>query len=75
MTVHAIGEGSGVGVSFSGQRGWTQGIVVSAAIGLHNIPEGMAVATVLVSKGTSPRRALLWCIFTSLPQPLLAVPS
>lgn len=50
-------------------------MIVTAAIGAHNIPEGMAVATVLVQKGTSPSRAVLWAIATSLPQPLLAVPS
>jgi len=50
-------------------------VIVTAAIGAHNIPEGMAVATVLVQKGTSPARAVLWAIATSLPQPLLAVPS
>ncbi|KAK3255848.1 hypothetical protein CYMTET_34992, partial [Cymbomonas tetramitiformis] len=49
MTVHAFGEGAGVGVCFSGQRGWTQGVLVTLAIGAHNIPEGLAVATVLVS--------------------------
>ena len=48
---------------------------MTASIGAHNIPEGLAVATVLCSKGTSPGRAVLWSIFTSLPQPLLAVPS
>lgn len=52
-----------------------QGVLVTLAIGLHNIPEGLAVATVLVARGVSPRQALWWSLFTSLPQPLLAVPS
>jgi zinc transporter ZupT len=38
MAAHALGEGSGVGVSFSGNRGWAQGTLVTIAIGLHNIP-------------------------------------
>ncbi len=45
------------------------------AIGLHNIPEGLAVATVLVSRGVGPKKAAWWALFTALPQPLLAVPS
>eukprot|EP00891_Asterochloris_glomerata_P001649 jgi/Astpho2/1649/e_gw1.00032.159.1_t len=75
MGAHALGEGSGVGVSFCGSRGWAQGILVTLAIGLHNIPEGLAVATVLVARGVRPRQAAIWAVATSLPQPLLAVPS
>ena len=45
------------------------------AIGLHNVPEGLAVATVLVAKGISPMHAFWWTLATSLPQPLLALPS
>eukprot|EP01025_Chloroclados_australasicus_P013629 TRINITY_DN1640_c0_g1_i12.p1 TRINITY_DN1640_c0_g1~~TRINITY_DN1640_c0_g1_i12.p1 ORF type:complete len:623 (-),score=76.48 TRINITY_DN1640_c0_g1_i12:256-2124(-) len=75
MAAHALGEGSGVGVSFCGKRGWAQGILVTFAIGVHNIPEGMAVATVMVSKGCTPNQALLWSTLTSMPQALLAVPS
>ena len=52
-----------------------QGILVTLAIGLHNIPEGLAVATVLVARGVRPRQAAIWAVATSLPQPLLAVPS
>ena len=48
---------------------------MTLAIGLHNIPEGLAVSTVLVARGISPRRALLWTLFTAMPQPLVAVPS
>ena len=48
---------------------------MTLAIGLHNIPEGLAVSTVLVARGISPRSALLWTLFTALPQPLVAVPS
>lgn len=52
-----------------------QGLLVTLAIGLHNIPEGLAVATVLVAKGVTARHAFWWTIFTSMPQPLLALPS
>lgn len=53
----------------------TQGVLVTLAIGLHNIPEGLAVSTVLVARGISARHALLWTFFTSMPQPLVALPS
>jgi zinc transporter ZupT len=33
------------------------------------------VSMVLSSKGVSARRALLWSVITSLPQPLVAVPA
>jgi zinc transporter ZupT len=75
MTAHSLGEGSGVGVSFGGERGWTQGTLVTLAIGAHNIPEGMAVATVLAARGISPWKCAGWAVVTSLPQPLLAVPA
>ena len=53
----------------------SQGVLVTMAIGLHNVPEGLAVATVLVAKGISPMHAFWWTLATSLPQPLLALPS
>ena len=75
MAAHALGEGCGVGVSFVGERGWAQGVLTTLAIGVHNIPEGMAKATVLVGQGVSARSALWWSVLTCLPQPLVAVPS
>lgn len=75
MAAHALGEGCGVGVSFVGDKGWTQGVLTTLAIGVHNIPEGLAKATVLVGQGMSAWDALLWSIITCLPQPLVAVPS
>lgn len=68
MTLHSFGEGSGVGVSFAGSKGLTQGILVTLAIAVHNIPEGLAVSMVLASRGVSPQKAMLWSIITSLPQ-------
>ena len=75
MTAHSFGEGSGVGVSFSGVHGWAQGCLVTFAIGVHNIPEGLAVSTVLASKGVKPLQCLFWSIVSSLPQTITAVPS
>lgn len=75
MTLHSFGEGSGVGVSFAGSKGFTQGLLVTLAIAVHNIPEGLAVSMVLASRGVSPQNAMLWSIITSLPQPIVAVPS
>ncbi|KAJ4970171.1 hypothetical protein NE237_003270 [Protea cynaroides] len=75
MTLHSFGEGSGVGVSFAGSKGFSQGLLVTLAIAVHNIPEGLAVSMVLASRGVSPRNAMLWSVITSLPQPIVAVPS
>ena len=75
MAAHALGEGSGVGVSFSGAKGWAQGQLITLAIGVHNIPEGLAVATVLAARGVSPWKCAAWSILTSMPQPLVAVPA
>ncbi|GER48632.1 metal transporter family protein [Striga asiatica] len=75
MTLHSFGEGSGVGVSFAGSKGLSQGLLVTLAIAVHNIPEGLAVSMVLASRGVSPQKAMLWSVITSLPQPIVAVPS
>jgi zinc transporter, ZIP family len=73
MTVHSFAEGIGVGVSYG--DGNTFGALISAAIAIHNIPEGLAISLVLIPKGTSVWRAAGWSVFSSLPQPLMAVPA
>ncbi|KAK1265330.1 putative zinc transporter [Acorus gramineus] len=75
MTLHSFGEGSGVGVSFAGSKGLSQGLLITLAIAVHNIPEGLAVSMVLASRGVSPQKAMLWSVITSLPQPIVAVPA
>ena len=73
MTVHSVAEGVGVGAAFGG--GETLGILIAVAIAVHNVPEGLAISLVLVPRGTSVSRAAGWSVFSSLPQPLLAVPA
>ena len=73
MTVHSFAEGIGVGVSFGGSK--SVGLATAAAIAVHNIPEGLAISLVLVPQGVTVGRAALWSIFSSAPQPLLAVPA
>ncbi len=73
MTLHSSAEGIGVGVAFGG--GMDLGLLMTAAISLHNIPEGLAISLVLVPRGVSILGAAWWSIFSSLPQPLLAVPA
>ncbi len=73
MTLHSMTEGIGVGVSFGG--GEALGLYVTFAIALHNVPEGLAIALVLVPRGTSVGKAALWAIASSLPQPIFAVPA
>ena len=75
MTLHAVGEGCGVGVSYAGPQGFPKGLLITMAIGIHNIPEGLATATILASKNVGKRDMVLWTIFTALPQTLLAVPA
>jgi zinc transporter ZupT len=73
MTVHSLSEGIGVGVSFGG--GLALGLFITIAIAVQNIPEGLAISLVLVPKGEPVWRAAAWSVFSSLPQPILAVPA
>ena len=73
MTAHSFAEGVGVGVSFAGSEGL--GAYITTAIAFHNVPEGLAIALVLVPRGSPVWKAGLWAIFTSLPQPIMAAPS
>jgi ZIP family zinc transporter len=73
MTVDSFTEGVGLGVSFGG--GQALGLFITLAIAVHNIPEGLAISLVLVPRGVGWSRAALWSVFSSLPQPLMAVPA
>ena len=73
MTAHSFAEGVGVGVSYGG--GEELGVFITVAIAVHNVPEGLAISLVLVPRGMPIWKAAGWSIFTSLPQPLMAVPA
>lgn len=73
MTLHSFSEGVGVGVAYGG--GAELGVLITIAIAIHNIPEGLAISLVLVPRGSSVRSAAGWSIFSSLPQPLVAAPA
>ncbi len=73
MTAHSAAEGVGVGVAYGGGR--ELGDFITIAIALHNVPEGLAIALIMVPRGAGVPRAAWWSIVSSLPQPLLAVPA
>ena len=73
MTLHSFPEGVGIGVAFGDSE--ELGILIATAISVHNIPEGLAISLVLVPRGSRVRTAAAWSVFSSLPQPLMAVPA
>lgn len=74
MFIHSFSEGIAVGVSF-GSGEITLALLLTIAIAIHNVPEGLAVSLSLRANGFSGWACIWWSIFTSLPQPLLAVPA
>ena len=73
MTVHSFAEGVAVGVSFGG--GASLALAITLAIAVHNVPEGLAISAVLRPRGKTVLACAAWSIFSSLPQPLMAVPA
>ncbi len=74
MFVHSIPEGIAIGVGFA--TGNLQfGLVIAIAISVHNIPEGIAVSLPMKNEGASTFKCAVASILTSLPQPIMAVPS
>lgn len=74
MFIHSIPEGIAIGVGFAtGDLGF--GIMMALAISVHNIPEGIAISLPLHNRGVSTKKCAGISVLSSLPQPLLAVPS
>lgn len=73
MTLHSFSEGVGIGVSFS--EGLSFGLLITIAMAIHNIPEGLAISLVLVPRGVSVLKAAGWSIFSSIPQVITAIPA
>ena len=74
MFIHSIPEGIAIGVSFA-TGNLNFGLIMATAIAVHNIPEGIAVSLPLKRDGASTTKCALASILTSIPQPIMAVPS
>jgi zinc transporter, ZIP family len=74
MFIHSIPEGIAIGVGYA-TGDLRFGILFALAIAVHNIPEGIAITLPLRAKGVSLWSCAGYAILTSVPQPLLAVPS
>ena len=58
-----------------GAQGEHLGMYIAIAIGIHNIPEGLAVAIPLRAANVSFRNCFFAAFLTSLPQPIAAIPA
>ena len=74
MFIHSIPEGIAIGVAFA-TGNLHFGLIMAIAITVHNIPEGIAVSIPLKNDGVSTKNCALVSILTSIPQPIMAVPS
>ncbi|RME70009.1 MAG: ZIP family metal transporter [Planctomycetota bacterium] len=73
MTAHSFAEGVAVGVAFGG--GQKLAVMITLAIAVHNVPEGLAISAVMRPRGASLAACAGWSVVSSLPQPVLALPA
>jgi zinc transporter ZupT len=74
MFIHSIPEGIAIGVGFA-TGNFNFGLIMAIAIAVHNIPEGIAISLPLKSDGASTSKCAWVSILSSMPQPIMAVPS
>lgn len=72
IAIHKLPEGLAVGVAYAGQNIFDPS-AITIGISLQNIPEGLMVATSLVSINYSRIKAALYAALTGLVQPLGAI--
>ena len=73
MTVHPAAEGVAIGASFAGDI--TLAAMITGAIAVDNIPEAPAISAVLRPRGATVLSCAWWSFFSSIPQPIVAVPA
>jgi zinc transporter, ZIP family len=69
ITIHNFPEGMAVGVGFGGGD-IKAGTVLAIGIGLQNIPEGLAVALLLLREKTTRAKAFFVALLTGLVEPI-----
>jgi ZIP family zinc transporter len=69
ITIHNFPEGLAVGVGFS-NGSVSNGLALTAGIGLQNMPEGLVVALSLISQSYSVGYSLLISLLTGLVEPI-----
>lgn len=74
LFIHSAPEGIAIGVGFATGQ-FEFGLVMALAISIHNVPEGIAMSLPMRASGESLLKCAVYSVLTSLPQPLLAVPS
>ncbi|MGJ3252814.1 MAG: ZIP family metal transporter [Elainellaceae cyanobacterium] len=76
LFIHSFPEGVAIGVGYGAQDPATRlGLLLAIAISIQNIPEGLAVTLPLRAEQVSVTRCVLWSIFSSVPQPIAAIPA
>jgi len=78
MTMHSLPEGVAIGVAYgsAAETGTLAfGTTIALMLAIHNVPEGVAIAAALRGQGVSTTRCVGWAVFSSIPQPLAAVPA
>ena len=71
LASHSLAEGLALGAAYSNSL--SRGRTACLSILIHNIPEGLATATVVVGRGQSAAKAVLFALAATAPQPIAAV--
>ncbi|MCS7243417.1 MAG: ZIP family metal transporter [Candidatus Calescibacterium sp.] len=75
LFVHSFPEGVAIGMAFNGSEPVKLGTIMSLAIAIHNIPEGLMIALTMYPRGVNLFKCFIYAVLSSLPQPIAAIPA